>query len=175
MIFLAGKGILLITASYAYGNDLCSSMNPCWVRSFCVGAITIVVLWQIYREEYVLLGPVPEVATVRERQEVKLDVAPQQYQGPNVDQSISSIEKQSTDRPTHQESTPAPISDSKPEPQLKLSFDYTRLERLSPLARMLEKHQENCSLPVVNFHLVESGFGSTLHTYGQALCNTLAR
>jgi hypothetical protein len=151
-------------------------MKSCWVRSFCIGVITVVVLWQTYQKEHALLGPVPAAATVRKHHEVKLDVAPQ-YQSPNVDQSTSSTEKQSTDRPTRQESTPAPISDSKPEPepQLKLSFDYTRLERLSPMARMLEKHQENCSLPVVNFQLVESGFGSTLHIYGQALCNTLAQ
>ena len=54
----------------------------------------------------------------------------------------------------------------------KLRFDYTNLKNISPLAKLMEQHQRNCSAPVGQFwYRNRFGLGSDLHVWSQALCN----
>lgn len=55
----------------------------------------------------------------------------------------------------------------------RLRYDWTRLERLSPLARQFAAHQSNCALPFHKFQMPGSGLGSNLHYHSQYLCNAL--
>ncbi|GKY93493.1 hypothetical protein MPSEU_000316700 [Mayamaea pseudoterrestris] len=44
----------------------------------------------------------------------------------------------------------------------------------SPMARMIEAQQSNCSIPVATFYMDNSfGFGSHLHVWSQAMCNAM--
>jgi hypothetical protein len=56
---------------------------------------------------------------------------------------------------------------------LHLQFDWTNLERMSPLARNMSRHQEElCDLSLANFRYdLRHGMGSDLHMWSQALCN----
>jgi hypothetical protein len=56
----------------------------------------------------------------------------------------------------------------------RLRFDWSNLTPTSPLAHRLQRHQNNCSLPLANFKFRNRfGLGSDLHVWGQALCNSL--
>lgn len=57
---------------------------------------------------------------------------------------------------------------------LKLRYNWTSLRRLSPLARAIEDHQNDCNLGKAYFRFRNRfGLGSDLHVYSQALCNAL--
>jgi hypothetical protein len=57
---------------------------------------------------------------------------------------------------------------------LRLRHDWGNLELLSPLAREISAHQENCSLPLIKFKQRNRfGIGSDLHVWTQALCNAM--
>ena len=60
-------------------------------------------------------------------------------------------------------------------PQLRLRFDYTRLEAQTSIAKLMKSHQTNCSLPVGNFMWRKKifGLGSDVHVWGAALCNAM--
>ena len=59
-------------------------------------------------------------------------------------------------------------------PSLKLRFDWTNLERHSPLAQRLVSMQSNCSTLLTNYiPRGLSGLGSDLHVYSQGLCTAL--
>jgi hypothetical protein len=66
-------------------------------------------------------------------------------------------------------------SDSHERNALHLRLDWTRLERLSPIAKQIETMQNDCS--ITKRGLVWSrnvcGLGSDLHVYGIALCSAL--
>lgn len=57
----------------------------------------------------------------------------------------------------------------------RLRFDWTNLERKSPLAQRFAEHQSNCTIARLdNFRFRNRfGLGSDLHVYSQALCNAL--
>jgi len=58
--------------------------------------------------------------------------------------------------------------------QLKLRFDWTALQQLSPLARRIRTHQRDCSLPLADFRYRNRyGLGSDLHVWTQAACNAV--
>lgn len=58
--------------------------------------------------------------------------------------------------------------------RLHLRFDWTNLDRLSPLAQRIANHQSNCTIPMANFRFRNRfGLGSDLHVYSQAICNVL--
>jgi hypothetical protein len=57
---------------------------------------------------------------------------------------------------------------------LRLRFDWTSLKPLSPLAKAIEEHQNDCRLPQANFWFRNRfGLGSDIHVYSQALCNAI--
>ena len=66
-------------------------------------------------------------------------------------------------------------SKSNEERELRLRFDYTNLERLSPLAKHIEAIQNDCSIRrQANFTFPHgAGLGSQLHVYGMNLCVVL--
>ena len=56
----------------------------------------------------------------------------------------------------------------------KLRFNWTQLEPLSPLARRIAQHQQNCDLPTAHFwYRNRFGLGSDLHVWSQAVCNAM--
>ena len=56
----------------------------------------------------------------------------------------------------------------------QLRFDYTDLQVRSPLAKLWQRHQNDCQLPAANFRYRNRyGLGSDLHVYTQALCNAV--
>ena len=57
----------------------------------------------------------------------------------------------------------------------KLRFDWTTLEPVSTLAKRMDQHQRNCSLPLGDFSFRNQGLGSDLHHWGQALCNGMIK
>jgi hypothetical protein len=54
-----------------------------------------------------------------------------------------------------------------------LRFDWTNLERLSPLTLRMEAHQRDCSKPFVKFQFNPNGLGSNLHVHSLNFCNVL--
>jgi hypothetical protein len=57
---------------------------------------------------------------------------------------------------------------------LRLRYDWTGLDRLSPLAQRMAAHQSNCSVPLANYYSRTAvGLGSDLHVYSLAVCNAL--
>jgi hypothetical protein len=71
-------------------------------------------------------------------------------------------------------STRAPAKRNAKGNKLRLRFDWTNLDRLSPLAQRIAAHQSNCSAPLANFRFRNRfGLGSDLHVYSQAICNAL--
>jgi hypothetical protein len=61
-----------------------------------------------------------------------------------------------------------------PVDQQMLRLDWTRLAPLSPLSRLIQQHQSNCSLPAAKFWFRNRfGLGSDLHVYSQAICNSM--
>lgn len=67
------------------------------------------------------------------------------------------------------------IPDSFPHIRLRLRYDYTNLERLSPLAKQIEVVQNNCSVTKRGhyYHTNGSGLGSEIHIYSIVLCATM--
>ena len=61
--------------------------------------------------------------------------------------------------------------------KLRLRFDYTNLERLSPLAKKIEAIQNDCSIRrQAHYELLNSaGLGSELHTYSMTLIAVMER
>jgi hypothetical protein len=59
--------------------------------------------------------------------------------------------------------------------RLRLRFDYTNLERLSPVAKEIEARQSDCSVKKVGYyyHTNGSGLGSEIHIYSIVLCTAL--
>lgn len=59
-------------------------------------------------------------------------------------------------------------------PELRL--EWTNLPPLSTLAKKMQIHQHNCSLPLGDFsYRNKYGLGSDLHIWGQGLCNAMER
>jgi hypothetical protein len=56
--------------------------------------------------------------------------------------------------------------------QLQLRYDYTNLQRVSPLAQLYEEMQHDCTRQRIGLfhHQNKAGLGSNLHVYGNALC-----
>ena len=59
--------------------------------------------------------------------------------------------------------------------RLRLRFDYTKLERLSPIAKEIEAIQNDCSITKRGqyMHTNGSGLGSELHIYSIVLCTAI--
>jgi len=72
--------------------------------------------------------------------------------------------------------SPPPLPLIQPAPSVcgRLRRNWTNVQLLSPIAKRLEAHQSDCSLPVVTDHVDDSyGMGSHLYVWSQALCNAL--
>lgn len=56
----------------------------------------------------------------------------------------------------------------------RLRFDWTNLENLSALAKLIEQSQNNCERPMGHFWFRNRfGLGSDLHVWSQAVCNAM--
>ena len=56
----------------------------------------------------------------------------------------------------------------------KLRFDWTNMSLTSPMAKTIQAHMNNCSLPLGAFHMRNRmGLGSDLHVWSQVLCNAM--
>ncbi|CAJ1942774.1 unnamed protein product [Cylindrotheca closterium] len=66
------------------------------------------------------------------------------------------------------------VSTSKPSVVTLLRLDWTNQVPQSPLARRIQQHQMDCSLPLGNFKFRNRfGLGSDLHVWSQAMCNAM--
>jgi hypothetical protein len=76
-------------------------------------------------------------------------------------------------QPFHVESSAR--SDDNDNLRLRLRLDYTRSERLSPIAKEIESIQNNCSFKKLGhyYHTNGSGLGSELHIYSIVLCSAI--
>lgn len=56
----------------------------------------------------------------------------------------------------------------------KLRLDWNKLPLTSPMAKRINSHQQNCSLPLGTFQMRNRmGLGSDLHVWSQVLCNAM--
>mmetsp|Transcript_22490 Transcript_22490/g.37206 ORF Transcript_22490/g.37206 Transcript_22490/m.37206 type:complete len:424 (-) Transcript_22490:413-1684(-) len=61
-----------------------------------------------------------------------------------------------------------------PQAKGKLRHDWSHHEPLSNLSKMIQAHQQNCSLPTVTYHIDNLfGFGSHLAIWSQGMCNAM--
>lgn len=58
---------------------------------------------------------------------------------------------------------------------LQLRLDWTNLSLMLPFSRVMQAHQNNCSLPLGHYRHRSQGMGSDLHVWTQALCNGMER